>query len=392
MCIRDSPTRHPSFPSVAWEQGAINDWGLDICGELLTIPECCVFFTVIISMPQFGYALLFFILVSITASPSPAQEPTELPPFEEWLEGVKTEAIAQGIRADIVEAALAGVSHDETVITADRNQPEKKAEFPTYINQRLDDKRLSRGRDKMAAHKTELAAVAKAYDVQARFIAAIWGLETNFGGHSGGRNVIQSLVTLAYDPRRTAYFRKELLVALKILDEGHVTVDKMTGSWAGAMGQPQFMPSSFMAFAQDFDGDGRRDIWNSYVDVFASIAFYLKSYGWRSDQTWGRQVMLPKDFEERVQKAKLGPPATRCALRNHLGNMTLAAWQDLGVRRLNGAALPKVDVMASLARPAGPDGDAYLTYGNYRAILRYNCSDYYAVTVGKLADMLKDFE
>lgn len=347
---------------------------------------------VMMLMPRFGCAVLFFLLVSITASSSPAQELTKLPPFEEWLEGVKAEAVAQGIRLDTVEAAFAGVSHDESVITADRNQPEKKAEFPTYVSQRLDDRRFARGRDKMAAHKAELAAVAKAYDVQARFIAAIWGLETNFGAHSGGRNIIQSLVTLAYDPRRTAYFRKELLVALKILDEGHVTVADMTGSWAGAMGQPQFMPSSFMAFAQDFDGDGRRDIWNSYLDVFASIAFYLKSYGWRSDQTWGRQVMLPKDFERRAQQANLGPPSTRCALRNHIGDMTLAKWQALGLRRLNGAALPKVDITASLARPAGPDGDAYLTYGNYRAILRYNCSDYYALTVGKLADMLKDFE
>lgn len=350
------------------------------------------FFMVITSMPRFGYAVLLFILASISASSSPAQEPATLPPFEEWLAGVKAEAIAQGIRAETVAAAFAGVSHDEAVIAADRNQPEKKAEFPTYVSQRLDDRRFARGRDKMASHKAELAAVAKAYDVQARFIAAIWGLETNFGAHSGGRNIIQSLVTLAYDPRRTAYFRKELFVALKILDEGHVTLADMTGSWAGAMGQPQFMPSSFMAFAQDFDGDGRRDIWNSYLDVFASIAFYLKSYGWRSDQTWGRQVTLPKDFEARARRAGLGPTASRCALRNHVGNMTLAQWQDLGVRRLNGAGLPKVNITASLARPAGPDGDAYLTYGNYRAILRYNCSDYYALTVGKLADMLKDFE
>lgn len=350
------------------------------------------FFMVITSMPRFGYAVLLFILASISASPSSAQEQPALPPFEEWLAGVKAEALAQGIRAETVEAAFAGVTHDESVIAADRNQPEKKLEFPTYVSQRLDDRRFARGRDKMAAHKAELAAVAKAYDVQARFIAAVWGLETNFGAHSGGRNIIQSLVTLAYDPRRTAYFRKELLAALKILDEGHVTVDRMVGSWAGAMGQPQFMPSSFKAFAQDFDGDGRRDIWDSYVDVFASIAYYLKFYGWRSDQTWGRQVTLPKDFAERAAQANLAPPSTRCALRNHIGNMTLAQWQALGVRRLNGAALPKADVMASLARPDGPDGAAYLTYGNYRAILRYNCSDYYALTVGKLADMLKDFE
>lgn len=333
--------------------------------------------------------VVFGLLLGMMAAAAGAEEtvaPSQ-PPFEEWLAGVKAEAVAAGIRADIVEAAFQGVTIDPKVIKADRNQPEFKLDLPTYVNQRVSPARIERGLKRMGEFQSELRAVSKAYGVQPRFIAAIWGMETNYGSFTGGQYIIQALTTLAYDPRRSDFFRRELLAALKILDEGHVSVADMKGSWAGAMGQPQFMPRSFHNFAQDFDGDGRRDIWTTPVDVFASIAYYLKANAWRPDQTWGREVKLPADFAARAEK--LSPPADSCALRTHVGNMKLVDWHDLGVRRLNGQGLPAVDFMASLVRPDGPQGPAYLTYGNYRAILRYNCSNFYAVAVGLLADALK---
>jgi membrane-bound lytic murein transglycosylase B len=319
--------------------------------------------------------------------PAAAAEP---PSFEDWLAGVKAEAIEKGIRAETVEAAFKDVKLDEKIITADRNQPEVKLTLTTYLAQRVTKARIDRGLAKMAEHREELRAVSEKYGVQPRFIAAIWGMETNFGSFTGGKYVIEALATLAYDPRRSAFFRQQLIEALKILDEGHITVSDMKGSWAGAMGQPQFMPNSFYNFAQDFDGDGRRDIWTTPVDVFASIANYLKSNTWRADQTWGRQVTLPDDFQEKAQK--LAPTASSGALKYHLGQMKLAEWNDLGVRRLNGQELPMADFVASLALPDGPGGAAFLTYTNYRAILRYNPSNFYAIAVGQLADALKPGE
>lgn len=328
-------------------------------------------------------------LLGLIVSPALAQEvatPTQ-PPFEEWLAGVKTEAIEKGIRAATVEAAFVGVTLDERVVSADRNQPEVKLTLATYLEQRVTQARIDRGLAKMAEHREDLRAVSQKYGVQPRFIAAIWGMETNFGSFTGGKYVIEALATLAYDPRRSDFFRQQLMDALKILDEGHITVADMKGSWAGAMGQPQFMPNSFYNFAQDFDGDGRRDIWTTPVDVFASIANYLKSNAWRADQTWGRQVQLPGDFQAKAKN--LAAAAQSGALKSHVGQMKLAEWNGLGVRRLNGQELPMVDFVASLAQPDGPGGAAFLTYTNYRAILRYNPSNFYAIAVGQLADALK---
>lgn len=338
-----------------------------------------------------GFVFSLVIASLVAAAPAAADLP-DRKPFPDWLQELRDEALSSGISEATVDAALADVSFDDAVVKSDRNQPEVKLTLETYLKPRLSPQRIAKGREMMVEYREELAAVAAAYGVQPRFIVAIWGMETNYGGFTGNRYVIQSLVTLAYDPRRSDFFRKELMAALKILDEGHVQVADMKGSWAGAMGQPQFMPTSFNAYAVDFDGDGRRDIWTTPVDVFASIASYLKTYGWNADYTWGREVQIDDAARERIARQDLGAPATTCALRNHRGPLALRDWQDLGVLRLNGGALPAVEIAASLATPDGPGGRAFLTYGNYRSILRYNCSDFYAISIGMLADAFKDLE
>jgi membrane-bound lytic murein transglycosylase B len=242
----------------------------------------------------------------------------------------------------------------------------------------------------MVEYREPLRAVADHYGVQPRFIAAIWGLETNYGSFTGGMNVIQSLATLAYDRRRSDFFRRQLFSALQIIDEGHITASEMKGSWAGAMGQSQFMPGSFIAYAEDFDKDGRRDIWNTPVDVFASIANYLKAHGWDDRYTWGRSVRVSPDLlPTKGDLAQETPPASCSrALRNHSRMLSLVEWDRRGVKRLNGEALPMVEIKASLVKPGTIADQAFLTYGNYRAILSYNCSDLYALAVGHLADAL----
>ena len=312
-------------------------------------------------------------------------------PFSEWLAALRAEAEGQGVSAATLDTALAGIEPDPEVIRLDRHQPEFTQTFQRYIELRVSETRVRRGLEQKAAHWPALERVGQAYGVQPRFILAIWGLETNYGSFTGGKGVVRSLATLAYDERRSAYFRRELLNALKILDEGHIDAAAMKGSWAGAMGQSQFMPSSFLDYAEDFDGDGRRDIWLTEIDVFASIANYLSRYGWRNDMTWGRPVMLPvayDNFAPQLMPAE-EPKSCRRALKSHTDRFPLARWQELGIRRLNGDDLPTRDFSASMVRPAGAGGPAFLTYANYRTILRYNCSNYYAISVGMLANRLR---
>ncbi len=318
-----------------------------------------------------------------------AELPDNLPDFAVWLGELRDEAIDAGVKAETVDAAFKDVKPDMSVIARDRNQPEFKQTFHDYVTKRVSPLRIKMGIEKLGKVRATIDEVAKAYGVQARFIAAIWGLETNYGNYTGGKEIIPALTTLAYDPRRSSYFRKELINALKILDNGDIELHQMTGSWAGAMGQPQFMPSSYLAYAQDYDGDGHRNIWTSDADVFASIAHYLKKHGWTNNYTWGRQVTLPPEFDRILSDNNIQPPAKSCALRNHAGYRSLAKWNRLGVRRLNGNDLPDVDIKASIVRPDGPNGPAFLAYGNYRSILRYNCSDYYALSVGMLSDKLR---
>lgn len=314
--------------------------------------------------------------------------------FSEWLGDLRNEAEGErGIDPALFERAFANVELNPRVIELDRRQPEFTLTFQEYLEGRLTPARIERGREQMEGHRGTLRAVAEAYNVQPRFIAAIWGMETNYGSFTGGMSVIRSLATLAYDMRRSDYFRNELLTALEILDEGHIDPENMKGSWAGAMGQSQFMPSSFTGYAQDFDGDGRRDIWLTEGDVFASIANYLSRYGWRDDMTWGREVRLPENWEAVSAGLYDETEGGACAraMRQHTKALSLAEWQDLGIRRADGRDLPERDFQATLVIP-GEGAPAYLTYTNFRALLRYNCSNFYALAVGQLADTLRGAE
>ncbi|MDA5193856.1 lytic murein transglycosylase [Govanella unica] len=312
--------------------------------------------------------------------------------FADWLKEVKAEALADGVRPQIVEAAFANVKFDDTVVKSDQNQPEVKQTLDTYLSKRITPAQIAKGREMMKTYRKELQQVSRVYGVPPRFIVAIWGIETNYGSFTGGQNVFQSLSTLAYDSRRKEYFRNELFNALKIANDNHIKPEQMTGSWAGALGQPQFMPSSFLVYAVDFNKDGRRDIWNTPVDVFASISNYFQSTGWANGQNWGREVILSKPIKDKLVASKLQPPARSCGVKNHQGNMTVTEWGQYGVADGDGKELPRAKVPASLAQPDGVDGRAFLAYANYRVFLRYNCSDYYAIAVGLLSDQFKDLD
>ena len=239
--------------------------------------------------------ILSAVLALVPALPAAAQETPV--PFDLWLKELRAEATSRGIRASTIEKALDGVKSIPRVIELDRKQPEFTLTFRQYMDRVVPESRIEKGRQRLRENRALLEGIGRKYGVQPRFIVAFWGIETDFGRLTGGFPVIPALVTLAYDGRRSAYFRGELLHALDILDKDHIKLESMIGSWAGAMGQTQFMPSSFVAYAVDHDGDGRKDIWNSTPDALASGANYLARHGWKGDQTWGRPVTLPGGFD-----------------------------------------------------------------------------------------------
>jgi membrane-bound lytic murein transglycosylase B len=295
--------------------------------------------------------------------------------FDSWLAGLKQEAISRGIRPDTVESALAGLRPLPEVIERDRSQREFTLTFTRYMRGAVTESRVQKARELLEENRKLLEKVAAQYGVQPRFLVSFWGLESNFGQHTGGYSVVAALATLAHEGRRHDFFRAQLLDALQILDEGHVSVGEMTGSWAGAMGQLQFIPSTFVNFAVDYDGDGHRDIWHSLPDIFASAANYLSQEGWRGDRTWGRQVELPDGFDYSL--ASLGE------------SRSLGDWAALGLRAEGGGPLPQVaGIEASLVLPAGQRGPAFLVYQNFRTILIWNRSILYALSVGHLADRI----
>jgi membrane-bound lytic murein transglycosylase B len=296
--------------------------------------------------------------------------------FNTWLQGMRQDAMTQGISAATLDRAFAGVQPIPRVIELDRSQPESKLTFQQYLDRVVPQARRDMARQRYLDNKDLLDNIGARYGVPPRYIVALWGIETNFGGNIGNFSVVAALTTLAYDGRRAAFFRKELINTLQIIQKDGVDPKTMIGSWAGAMGQSQFMPSSYLAYAVSYSGNGAPDIWNKPDDVFASIANYLSRVGWKADQRWGDTVRVPPGFDP----ALVGKDQRR----------TVGEWASLGVTMSDGRALPTTapdsERRAALLQPGGSDGLSFLAYDNFNVILRWNNSSSFAVAVGYLAD------
>ena len=314
-------------------------------------------------MKYFSVLALLFVVACSTS----AQEQS----FSEWLSALRAEASSRGI-SDTTLSALDAITEPEArVLELDNSQPEFVQTFTRYLSLRVTPNQVTKGKNLLQEHAELLQQVQQRYGVQPHYLVAFWAIESNFGSATGGFSVLQALATLAYDPRRAEFFRRELLTALQIIDDGHITAERMSGSWAGAMGQLQFMPSVFYQYGIDGDNDGKIDIWNSLPDVFNSAANFLKQSGWRGDERWGREVLLPEDFDFSLSGAT---------------NKSLSEWGDLGIKLVSGTALPAQEMQAMVVLPAGASGPAFLAYQNYQATMAYNPSTFYALTVGHLAD------
>ncbi|MDD2179787.1 lytic murein transglycosylase [Acidovorax sp. D2M1] len=312
-----------------------------------------------------------------TASPmaAPAQPPTSpdadhTAGFAQWLATFSAQALEAGIRPATVRDVLGQAQWLPRVVELDRAQPEFTRTPWAYLDSAVSPQRIAQGQAQLVANSTALQAAAARYGVPASVITAIWGMESNYGSNFGTFRTVDALATLAYEGRRRAWAQTELLAALRIIDQGDIAADRMIGSWAGAMGHTQFLPSVFLAYAIDADGDGHRDIWGSVPDVTASTAHFLARSGWQARETWGAEVQLPPTFDH-----ARADPAVR---------QTTAQWQDEGVRALDGAPLPDL-AAASIVTPAGARGPAFLVGNNFRTILRYNNSVNYALGVALLA-------
>jgi membrane-bound lytic murein transglycosylase B len=294
--------------------------------------------------------------------------------FAAFLAGVRREAAAQGVRLSTADQALGFAQYLPHVIELDRHQPEQVLTFAQYLQKTVSPQRKENAQRALLENRTLLDSVWRRFDVEPRFIVALWGLESDFGQVTGNYLVVSSLATLAFDGRRGPYFRGELISALRIIDEGNIGAANMLGSWAGAMGQCQFMPSTFLRFAVDFDGDGRRDIWHDRADVLGSVANFLAHLGWRNGEIWGREVLLPPGFD----LSRIGLEVSR----------STEQWNRMGVRSIDARPLAAGAGEASLVLPGGSDGPALLVYANFRTIMRWNKSTYFAAAVGYLADSM----
>jgi membrane-bound lytic murein transglycosylase B len=319
------------------------------------------------------------------AVPAPAP-PGQLLPFDQWLAALRAEALTRGVSQRTVDEALGAVERQDVVVERDRTQPELVLSLDAYLTRRLTPRLVRDAKAAARDHRALLQKAARAYGVPAPVIVAIWALESNIGRFTGTRPTIAALATLAYDTRRPAMFREELFAALQILDSGEIAASALNGSWAGAMGQAQFMPSSYLKYAVDFDGDRRRDIWTSTPDVVASIGNYLKSYGWVAGVRWGREVRIPDAAAETAAAdVPLRMTGSCAALRELSEPRPLRAWAARRVRLKDGSVLPVSDLPASLVRV---DTRRFLVYANYEVLLGYNCAHTYALSVALLAERI----
>ncbi len=290
--------------------------------------------------------------------------------FESFLLDLRGEALDFGVSLETLEAAFVDLSPIARVLELDRRQPEKTRTFTEYMAQAVPEWRVEVARRKFREQEPLLRRIEADYGVEPRFLVALWAVESDFGRLTGGFPVVGALATLAYDGRRSDFFRRELLEFLRLVDQGRISGTAVTGSWAGAMGQVQFMPSTFRSYSVDYDGDGRPDLWGSQADALASAANYLAGVGWWSGRSWGQQVRLPERFDRRLAGLDR--------------EKTLGEWRALGVRGVKGPAHWK----ASLLLPEGPTGPCFLVEQNFRNIMRWNRSTSFALAVGRLADRI----
>ena len=323
-------------------------------------------------------AWLLLLSLGLTCTGVSAAEAPAKPSFSAYMAELKEEAKILGIGNGTINTAFATIKYRKKSIVHDKSQPErKKITLDAYIPRAVPDWKRQKARKLYAKHYDLLQKIGKQYGVQPRFIVALWGVETNFGNYTGNFSTLSAIATLAYDGRRETFFKKQFFAALKIVDEGHIKITDMKGPWAGAMGQVQFMPTSFTAYAVDFDNDGKKDIWNNTADALASAANYLKQVGWDDRYTWGRQVQLPENYDVK---------ASGSGLKN---TKKLVQWKKLGILTYDKKPLSTVDIDASLIMPDGEEGRVYLVYNNYKSIMRWNRSDYFATAVVHLSDAIK---
>lgn len=328
-------------------------------------------------MPFRSVYLLSVLVVLMFGVSAQAQDDA----FEAWLIKFKGKASAQGISKQTLEDALAGIEPDETVVKLDQKQPEGQITLEKYLDNTISDRRIRIGREMLREHASILAKISKQYGVQPKYIVALWGIESDFGNYQGNFSTIQSLATLAYEGRRAEFFSNELIAALKILESEKLPRDELTGSWAGAMGNCQFIPSTFLRYAVDADGDGHRDIWNNTADTFASIANYLHALGWDASLEVMNDAITPDDFESSeasIDKAHSADYWNKRGFSVSDGN---------GMTRVGG---PRMLYAIYLSKADEVDGNTVLVTDNFKALLQWNRSRYFAAAVSKLADAIED--
>ena len=325
-----------------------------------------------LSVAALSFQPTAYALQNIDEQPSAEADPVQA--FNVCKQNLQQSALEAGITPAIAEQVFANIKYQPRVIELDRSQPEFVQTFPGYFSKRVNDWRINKGRHLAGEHKELLQDLVKQYGIPAQYLLAFWGLETNFGGYKGKMPVLDSLATLACDPRRSTFFTRELLTAVKLLEEQSLEQEKMVGSWAGAMGHTQFMPSAYANYAIDGDGDGQINLWDSEADALTSAANFLSQLGWQPGFRWGREVKLPGGFDY--------------SLLGYSKRRTVTDWNELGVTRANGDTLGSSDMNAYLVMPAGHEGPTFLAYPNFRVIMRWNNSEFYAIAVGRLADRI----
>lgn len=329
-----------------------------------------------------AFAALVLVMALMAGSATGETSESQIAPLVElqrFLQQVRAEALKAGVSAATFDRATRGLEADPQVLVLAASQPEFVKPVWEYLAGLVSDARVAAGQQKLAEHADTLAAIERTYGVDRHVVLAIWGVESNYGTAQGERSVIRSLATLAAgDERRSRFWRREFIAALRILEQGDVAPERMTGSWAGAMGHTQFMPTTYHERAVDFDKDGRRDIWDSVPDGLASTANYLKAFGWRMEDPWGFEVILPNGFDYRLSAPGNEKPAS--------------FWRQVGVERPGGVAVRDTISPLQLILPAGANGPAFLVTRNFRAILRYNPAEAYALAVGHLADRIAGAE